>query len=115
VVKDPRQGLGRSSKTHFFSEPIVSLREVYWPLRVLMNHLRTRRARSSGVAPAAITAKSSGRSHQYATDRAWMESEDRFSKRTLDGAPGNSVKDTGERMNGGAVSEERSPEKAAML
>jgi hypothetical protein len=31
------------------------------------------------------------------------------------GAPGNSVKETGERMNGGAVREERSPETEAML
>jgi hypothetical protein len=31
------------------------------------------------------------------------------------GAPGNSVRETGERMKGGAVSEERSPEKFAML
>ena len=54
------------SRTHFFSEPIVSFREVYWPLSVLMNHLRTRRARSSGVLPWATSAKSSGRSHQYA-------------------------------------------------
>jgi hypothetical protein len=29
--------------------------------------------------------------------------------------PGNSVSDVGERMKGGAVSEERSPEKEAML
>jgi hypothetical protein len=29
--------------------------------------------------------------------------------------PGNSVRDTGERMKGGAVREERSPEKEAML
>lgn len=31
------------------------------------------------------------------------------------GLPGNSVRDVGERMKGGAVSEERSPEKEAML
>lgn len=31
------------------------------------------------------------------------------------GAPGNSVRETGERMKGGAVREERSPEKFAML
>ena len=31
------------------------------------------------------------------------------------GAPGNSVNETGERMNGGAVREERSPETEAML
>jgi len=29
--------------------------------------------------------------------------------------PGNSVRETGDKMNGGAVSEERSPEKEAML
>jgi hypothetical protein len=29
--------------------------------------------------------------------------------------PGNSVREVGERMKGGAVSEERSPEKEAML
>lgn len=31
------------------------------------------------------------------------------------GAPGNSVRETGERMKGGAVREERSPEKDAIL
>jgi hypothetical protein len=31
------------------------------------------------------------------------------------GVPGNSVRETGERMNGGAVSEERSPEKFEIL
>ena len=31
------------------------------------------------------------------------------------GAPGNSVRETGERIKGGAVSEEKSPEKFAML
>ena len=35
-----------------------------------MNHLRTRRARSSGVLPCDIAAKSSGRSHQYAVGPA---------------------------------------------
>ena len=57
--------IGRQKReAHFFSEPMVSLRDVYWPLRVLMNHFKTRLARSLGVVPCDIAAKSSGRSHQ---------------------------------------------------
>ena len=35
-----------TSVTNFFSEPISSLRLVYWSFKVLMNHRRTARARS---------------------------------------------------------------------
>lgn len=58
-----------------------------------MNQLRTARVLSSPSLASAMAAKRSGRSHQYA---------------------GNSVNDVGERMKGGAVKEERSPEKDAM-
>lgn len=82
-----------NSNTHFFSDPSFSLRDVYWPLRVLyicivdgkslrvriyrlkdggngmvltMNHRRTRTDRSSSDPASAMAANSSGRSHQYA-------------------------------------------------
>lgn len=113
-----------------------------------MNHFSTASERSSGVLPSAIAAKSSGRSHQYATRRVaiyevlnrsiyaahagvpfrverersrrrWrrrkMMSHARCGCRDIWHAPGNSVSETGERMKGGAVMDERSPEKDAML
>ena len=46
-----------------------------------MNHLRTRRARSSGVFPCDIAAKSSGRSHQYAVGQPTGYSEHDVSDR----------------------------------
>jgi hypothetical protein len=58
-----------------------------------INHLSTLRALSSSVFPSEMAAKRPGRSHQYA---------------------GNSVRETGERMNGGAVKEDKSPEKDAI-
>ena len=59
-----------------------------------MNHLSTASERSSGPGASAMAENNSGRSHQYA---------------------GNSVSEMGDRMNGGAVKDERSPEKDAML
>jgi hypothetical protein len=58
-----------------------------------MNHLSTRRARLAGSVSLAGAAKRSGCSHQYEE---------------------NSVRETLERMKGGAVREERSPLKEAM-
>jgi len=62
-------------------------------LSVLINHLSTANDLSSSVFASAMAENKSGRSHQYA---------------------GNSVSEVGERMNGGAVSDERSPENDAI-
>jgi hypothetical protein len=61
---------------------------VYCPFNVQINHLNTFSIRSCSVRPVEMSANSSGRSPQYA---------------------GNSVRDVGERMNGGAVMEDKSP------
>lgn len=61
---------------------------VYCPFKVQMNHLNTFSIRSCSVRPCAMSANNSGRSPQYA---------------------GNSVSEVGDKMNGGAVIEERSP------
>jgi hypothetical protein len=59
---------------------------------VLINHLSTRRVLSSSFSAVEIAANNSGRSHQYA---------------------GNSVKDTGDKIKGGAVIDDKSPENEA--
>ena len=79
-----------------------------------MNHLSTATDLSSSVVASAMAANSSGRSHQYAARRGLLAG----SARTPVGcrhAPGNSVSEMGERMNGGAVRLDRSPETLAML
>ncbi len=48
-------------------------------------------------------------------DTKRTSASDRFEYCCGEGAPGNSVREMGERMNGGAVSEERSPENDATL
>ena len=50
-----REGL--QGVTNFFSEPISSLRLVYWSFKVLMNHRRTARARSWPDLASAMAAK----------------------------------------------------------
>lgn len=73
--------------------PYCSLRLAYCCLRVVKNHLSTRRARFAGSASLAGAAKIEGCSHQYEL---------------------NSVKLVAERIKGGAVRLERSPLKEAM-
>lgn len=67
---------------------------MYWPLRVKRNHLSTRSARSCSVLPSAMSANSVGCSHQYAINR-----QEVFTVCTRC-EPGNSVRETGERMTG---------------
>ena len=79
-----------------------------------MNHLRTAIDRSFSSFASAIAANSSGRSHQYAARRGRQlcaPCMHAYAGHT----PGNSVSEMGERMNGGAVKDERSPEKDAIL
>ena len=76
-----------------------------------MNHLSTATERSSSVFASAIAANSSGRSHQYAARRV----SDTTRYAYAGDAPGNSVSEMGERMNGGAVRLDRSHETLAML
>ena len=54
----------RRREADFFSEPNISFLDVYWSLRVLMNHLRTARILSWPGSVSAMLAKKSGRSHQ---------------------------------------------------
>lgn len=77
----------------FFSFPYLSLRLAYEDLRVVRNHLRTNNARFCGSFSLAGATRMSGCSAQYAE---------------------NSTRDVDERMKGGAVSEERSPENDAI-
>lgn len=48
-------------------------------------------------------------------DPAGRDHNDATPKQACNGVPGNSVSEIGERMNGGAVKEERSPENDAIL
>lgn len=89
----PRKSSPRNGFSGFFSLPNFSLRLQYCWRRVLKNHLRTARALFSGSASFAGATNKAGCSAQYAEY---------------------SVKEVEERMNGGAVNEERSPEKEAI-
>lgn len=81
-----------------------------------MNHLSTATDLSSSVVASAIAANSSGRSHQYAAgDTSPHQLSGEHGRGGTRGLPGNSVSEMGERMNGGAVSDERSPETDAIL
>lgn len=89
----PRKSSPRNGFSGFFSLPYCSLRLAYCCFRVLRNHLRTSRALLAGSVSLAGAAKRSGCSHQYEE---------------------NSVREVPERMNGGAVRDERSPLNEAM-
>jgi hypothetical protein len=85
----PKKGL-----RGFFSVPYSSLRLLYCCLRVLINHLSTSRARLAGSCSLAGATKMEGCSAQYDE---------------------NSTKEVDDRIQGGAVKEERSPLKLAMV
>jgi hypothetical protein len=89
----PRKISPRKGLRGFFSLPYCSLRLAYCCLSVVMNHLRTSSARFCGSFSFAGAAKTDGCSHQY---------------------PLNSVKLVDDRMNGGAVRDDRSPLKEAI-
>lgn len=89
----PRNSSPRNGFSGFFSLPSLSLRLAYCCFSVLKNHLRTRAARLAGSGSRVGATKSEGCSVQYAEY---------------------SVRDVDERMNGGAVREDRSPLKDAM-
>lgn len=89
----PRKSSPRNGLSGFFSLPNFSLRLQYCWRRVLKNHLRTARALFSGSVSLAGATNKDGCSAQYAEY---------------------SVKEVEERINGGAVNEERSPEKEAI-
>jgi len=84
----PRKGL-----RGFFSLPRFSLLLAYCCLRVVRNHLRTSSARLAGSGSAAGATKTDGCAVQYAE---------------------NSTREVPLRMKGGAVRDDRSPEKEVM-
>ena len=117
----------RGAATHFFSEPMASLREVYCPFSVLC------RARQSRTRPPHSAHDEPPQHRERAALRALRVRDRREQRGPLRpvrcahtsargpgragrrGSPGNSVSETGERMNGGAVIELRSPENDAIL
>jgi hypothetical protein len=89
----PRKSSPKKGFRGFFSFPNFSLRLAYCCLNVLRNHFSTNSALFSGSFSAAGATKIEGCSAQYEE---------------------NSTSDVDERINGGAVKDERSPEKDAM-
>lgn len=89
----PRKSSPRKGLRGFFSLPRFSLRLAYCCLRVVRNHFRTSSARLAGSFSDAGATKTDGCSVQYAE---------------------NSTREVPLRMNGGAVIDERSPEKEVM-
>lgn len=89
----PRNSSPRNGLSGFFSLPSFSLRVQYCWCNVLRNHLSTASALRSGSGSRAGAMKSSGCSAQYAEY---------------------SVRDVEDKINGGAVKDERSPLKEAM-
>jgi len=89
----PRKSSPRKGLRGFFSLPNFSDRLAYCNFNVARNHFRTSRARFWGSFSAAGATKIEGCFAQYEE---------------------NSVRLVDERMNGGAVRDERSPEKVAM-
>jgi hypothetical protein len=90
----PKNSSPKKGFNGFFSLPKLSLRLLYCCLRVVKNHFSTRSARLAGSCSLAGATKMAGCSVQY----------DEYS-----------VNDVPERINGGAVSVEMSPEKEVIL
>lgn len=78
-----------------------------------MNHFRTAIDLSLSVLASAMAANRAGRSHQYAI--VARQDHNPCAHQATSAVPGNSVSEMGERMKGGAVKDERSPEKDAIL
>lgn len=88
----PKNNSPKKGFNGFFSLPYLSLRLAYCCFNVLRNHFRTNSARFWASFSRAGATKIEGCSVQYAE---------------------NSTRDFEERMKGGAVKEDRSPEKEA--
>lgn len=89
----PKNNSPKNGFRGFFSLPNLSLRLAYCCLRVVRNHFNTSNARFLGSSSFAGATKTFGCSAQYEE---------------------NSVREVDDRMNGGAVREDRSPEKLAI-
>ena len=89
----PRNSSPRKGFNGFFSDPNLSFLLLYDCFNVLRNHFKTSRARFAGSCSEAGATKMDGCSVQYAE---------------------NSVREVVPRMNGGAVTDERSPLKDAI-